>query len=68
MHGVVIWRLELNMANTIKRTEAELRRMEQIVSLCRELDVEMDGEHCTRTVAAILNGIRSALNELDDGE
>lgn len=37
----------------------------RIVHLCKKLDVEMDGvSPIPATAAAILNGIRSALNEL----
>jgi len=38
---------------------------DRLVGLCRELDVEMDGvAPIPATAAAILNGIRSVLNEI----
>lgn len=40
---------------------------ERLVYLCRELDIEMDGvSPIPETAAAILNGIRRVLNEIDD--
>ena len=38
----------------------------RMVYLCRELDVEMDGVSEIPESAAILNGIRQALNDLPD--
>ena len=38
---------------------------ERLVSLCRELDMKMDGVACPAAAAACLNGIRFILSELD---
>lgn len=39
-------------------------RMKYLVTLCRMLDVEMDGVECPATAASILNAIRATINEL----
>lgn len=39
-------------------------RMKNLVTLCRMLDVEMDGVECPKAAAAILNAIRVNINEL----
>lgn len=38
---------------------------QRLESLCRELDMEMDGVRVPQTAAAILNGIRSVLSEIE---
>lgn len=49
-----------------KRTTVPKRTpQERIIALCRMLDIEMDGVQCPASASAILNGIRSALGEID---
>ena len=51
-----------------KKTRERIRKdpAYRIVRLCRELDIEIDGVRVPATAAAILNGIREALNELPE--
>ena len=41
--------------------EADLEKLVPLLTLCRELDVEMDGVKCPKSAAAILNRIRSLI-------
>ena len=55
--------------DTLSKVKAPVRRKtpyERLASLCRELDVEMDGVNCPASAAACLMGIREVLNEIDD--
>lgn len=47
------------------RLRLTLSRMVRLEKLCRELDLYMDGERIPAYPAAILNGIRKVLGELD---
>jgi hypothetical protein len=48
------------------RERIKLDPVYRLVSLAKMLDVEMDGVSVPATAAAILNGIRASLNELED--
>jgi len=43
--------------------EENKKDVEQLIRLCVELDMEMDGVAVPATAAAILNGIRRILNK-----
>lgn len=38
----------------------------RLVALCRELDEELDGVKIPASAAAVCNGIRDVLNQIDD--
>jgi len=50
--------------NIIQKVMLESR----LVSLCRELDMEMDGVTCPAATAGLLNAIRDTLSDLDTPE
>ena len=43
--------------------EAHLAKIVPLMTLCRELDMEMDGVKCPKAAAAILNAIRRIVGE-----
>ena len=45
--------------------EQILKNRIRLERLCRELDVEMDGVQVPQAAAAILNGIRGVIEDLD---
>lgn len=58
------------MKKTRKKSTTQKQKLsnhEKLEGLCRELDVEMDGvSPIPATAAAILNGIRRVLGDIDD--
>lgn len=44
------------------------RPQSELIRLCKELDIELDGVRMPAMAAAIVNGIRRVLDEIEDAE